>query len=77
MRKTQIVMTKPVYLGLSILRLNKIVMYVFWFEYVKPKNGRKAKFCYMDTDSFTVYIKTEDIYVDIEKDAEARFNTSN
>ena len=31
----------------------------------------------MDTDSFTVYIKTGDIYVDIAKDVEARFDTSN
>ena len=31
----------------------------------------------MDTCSFTVYIKTEDIYVDIAKVVEKRFNTSN
>ena len=30
----------------------------------------------MDTVSFIVYIKTKDIYVDIEKDVEARFHTS-
>ena len=31
----------------------------------------------MDTDNFIVYIKTEDIYADIAKDVEARFDTSN
>ena len=31
----------------------------------------------MDTDRFTVYIKTEDIYSDIAKDFETRFDTSN
>ena len=31
----------------------------------------------MDTDSFIVYIKAEDIYLDITKDVETRFNTSN
>ena len=31
----------------------------------------------MDTDSFTVYVKTDDIYVDISKDVETRFDTSN
>ena len=31
----------------------------------------------MDTDSFMVYIKTEDIYADIVKDVETRFDTSN
>ena len=31
----------------------------------------------MDTDSFIVYIKTEDIYRDIAEDVETRFDTSN
>ena len=51
MKKTEIFMNKPVYLGLSILELSKIVMYEFWYDYVKPKYGEKAKLCYMDTVS--------------------------
>ena len=43
----------------------------------KSKIWKKAKLCYMDTDSFIVYIKTKHIYVDIAKDAETRFDTSN
>ena len=31
----------------------------------------------MDTDSFIVYIKTDDIYKDIAEDDETRFDTSN
>ena len=31
----------------------------------------------MDTGSFIVYIKTDDIYEDIAEDVEARFDTSN
>ena len=46
----QILMTKPVYLGLSILKLSKIVMYEFWYDYVKPKYVQKIKLCYMETD---------------------------
>ena len=57
MRKTHILMKKPVYLGLLILELSKIVTYEFWYDYVKLKYGRKAKLCYMETDSFIVYIK--------------------
>ena len=75
MRKTQILMNKPVYLGLSILDLSKTVIYEFWYDYVKPKYGENAKLCYMDTDSFIVHVKTDDIYKDIAKDAEARFDT--
>ena len=61
---------------LSIPELNKILMYEFWDDYVKPKYGEKVKLCYMDTDSFIVFIKREDIYKDIAGDAEARFDTS-
>ena len=31
----------------------------------------------MDTDSFIVYIKTDDIYQDIAEDVETRIDTSN
>ena len=51
MRKTQILMNKPVYLGLSILDLSKTVIYEFWYDYVKPKYGKNRKLCYMDADS--------------------------
>ena len=54
-------MNKPVYWGLSILQLSKILMFEFWYDYVKQKYDKKAKLCYMDTDSFIVYIKTDDI----------------
>ena len=50
-------MNKPVYLGLSVRELNKILMHQFWYNDVKPKYGEKAKLCYMDTDSFIVYKK--------------------
>ena len=50
-------MIKPVYLGLSILEISKIVMCEFWYDYVKPKH-KKAKLCSMDTDSLIAYIKT-------------------
>ena len=64
MARTWILMTKLFYLGLSILEISKIVMYGFLY-------------CYMDTDSFIVCIKTEDIYIHIVKDVETKFNTSN
>ena len=37
----------------------------------------KLKLCYMDTESFIVYIKADDIYKDIVEDVETRFDTSN
>ena len=70
-------MNKPAYLGLSIVKLSKISMYEFWYDYVKPTYGEKVKLCYMDADSFIVYIETNDTYKDIAKDVETRFDTSN
>ena len=43
-------------------------MYQFWSDYIKPKCGKKAKLCYMDTENFIVFIKTDDIYKDIAED---------
>ena len=37
MKKTKLKMNKPVYLGMSILDINKTLMYEFWYYYVKPK----------------------------------------
>ena len=75
-------MNKSVYLGLSILEISKTLMYEFWYDYTKPKYQQSciennAKLCYMDTDSFIIYIATEDVYEDIADDAKKRFGTSN
>ena len=68
MRKTQILINKFVYLGLSILDLSKTVVHKFWYDYVKPKYGEKSRLCYMDTGSSIVYVRTGSIYKDIAKD---------
>ena len=52
-------------------------MYEFWYDYVKPNYGENATLCYMDTDSFIVHVKTDDIYKDIAKNVKTRFYTSN
>ena len=76
MRKTQILMNKPAYLGLSISDLSKNVMYAIWYDYVKPKCCKNEQLCYMDTDSFIVYVKADNIWKDIEQEVETRFDTS-
>ena len=76
-KKTSDLMNKRVYLGFSILELTKMLMYEFWYDYVNPKYCEKAKLCYVDTDSFIVYVKTDDIYKEIEEDLETRYDTSN
>ena len=48
----------------------------FQYDQVQPRYREKAKLCHMNTDSFIVYIKIEDIYIDIAKDVETRFDMS-
>ena len=76
-KKTKVKMNKPVYLGLSILEISKTLMYEFGYDYMKLKYSDNVKLCYMDTDSFTMYIKTEDSYKDIANNVEKIFDTSN
>ena len=49
----------------------------FWYDYVKTKYAEKVKLCYMDTDSFIVHVKTDDIYKETVEDVETRSDTSN
>ena len=77
MKKTKVKMNKPIYVGLPILEISKILMYEFWYDYMKPKYGNDVKLCYMDTDSFIMNVKTNDFYEVIANDVENRFDTSN
>ena len=54
MKKTEIIMNRPVYIGLSILELSKILMYEFWYDYVKPK--------YDENQSCVIWIQTVSLY---------------
>ena len=62
MKKTEVKMNKPLYLGQAILDISKTLMYEFWYVYIKPKYGDKVRLCYTDTDSFIMHIKTEEFY---------------
>ena len=70
-------MNKPFYIDWSVLEISKVVMYEFLYDFVKLKYEEKTILCYTNTENFTVYIKTGDIYLHTAKDVEARFDTSN
>ena len=76
MKRTKVKMNKPIYLGLSILDISKILMYEFWYDYMKTKYNNNVELCYMNTDSFVMNIKTSDFYKDIANDVDKRFDTS-
>ena len=40
-KKKETLMNKPAYLGLLMLELSKKLMHEFWYDYVKPKYGKK------------------------------------
>ena len=77
MKKTKVKMTKPLYLGVSILDISKTLMYKFWYGYIKPKYGDSAKLCFTDTDSFVIHIIAEDLFKDIAPDVDIRLDISN
>ena len=59
-KKTEVTINKPIYLGQAVLDLSKTVMFEFWYDNLKPMYGDKNRLCYTDTDSFIIHIKTDD-----------------
>ena len=72
--QTKLVCNKPIQVGLAILDLSKTLMYEFHYDYMKQKYPQ-CRLLFTDTDSLCYDIPTEDIYKDIEKDADL-FDTS-
>ena len=68
MRKIQLMINKPFYVGFSVLELSKLHMARFHYEYIVPKYGEKANLLFTDTDSHMYYIETEDVYEDFWQD---------
>ena len=76
MRKTYVVMDKPIVVGQAILNKSKVLMYKFCYDYFKTKYNDEVKLLYMDTDSFVLYIETEDFFEDIKNDIHDWYDTS-
>ena len=76
MKKAKAKINKPVYLGMQILDVSKLLMYDFWFDYIKLKYQDKRKLCYMDADSSVILIAAY-FYKDISNDVKKWFDTSN
>ena len=58
--KSVLILDKPIYVGLGILELSKLLMCKFHYEYLKNKFD--AKLLFTDTDSLVYEIKGEDVY---------------
>ena len=64
------------YLGQAILDLSKTLIYEFHYDYMRRKYGSKVKLSYIDTSSFGYEIEAEDLYKDIAKEVEPKFDTT-
>ena len=43
MKKIRVKMTKPLYLGMSVLDIGKMLINEFWYDYINPNYGDRAK----------------------------------
>jgi hypothetical protein len=75
MKKTSVVLNKPVFTGFTVLELSKLLMFQFWYECIKPLYGEKVKLLYTDTDSLIIHVETEDVYQDMKEHSDW-FDTS-
>ena len=74
MKTLKVNLDKPVYMGMCVLDLSKLLMFEFYYDYFKPKYP-DAKVLYTDTDSLLLDIPTDDIYKDMETELE-HYDTS-
>ncbi|XP_051168412.1 uncharacterized protein LOC127286142 [Leptopilina boulardi] len=75
LHKTEVLLNKPIYVGLSVLDISKTLIYDFHYGHMLKKYGDACKLLYTDTDSLIYEIKCEDIYKDMKKDID-KFDTS-
>ena len=71
-RKNKVTLTlnKPVYTGMCILELSKVLMYEFHYNCIKNKYDNNSRLFSIDTDILMYEIKTEDDYKDFRDNIE-------
>ena len=74
--KLTFTLSKPVYIGMCISELSKVLMYEFHYDYIKNKYGNNPRLLFTYIDSLMYEIKIEDIYKDFSNDKEI-FDFSN
>ena len=63
--KVTLTLRKPVYIGICIFELCKVLIYDFHYDYIKNKCWKNSKLLLTDTDDLMYEIKTEDVYEDL------------
>ena len=62
--KKEIILNKPIAVGVAILSLSKYHMYNFYYNILKEKYGDNLSLLYTNIDSFVSNVKTDDVYKD-------------
>lgn len=76
MLQTEIIMDKPIIIGMCVLEISKLCMYEFHYRHMLQKYGDKSHLLYTDTDSFIYEITDiDDIYEDMKADIH-KYDTS-
>jgi len=65
--KQRVTLNKPITVGFAILEISKLIMYQFYYDYLKPTYGNNCKLLFTDTDSFCRHIQTDDLYGDMAR----------
>ena len=77
MKRTKLVYSKPIYLGMCILDLSKTLMYDFHYSTATSRISMvMTQNCYLPTQIRWHMRRTEDFYADIKDDIESKFDTS-
>ena len=75
LNRTEITITKPIYVGMSVLDISKTHMYDFHYNFMKKHLGKSCKLLYTDTDSLIYDIQGTNIY-DLMRQNLDKFDTS-
>ena len=59
--KVTLTFNKPVYVGMCILDLSKVLIYEFHYSYIENEYSNSSRLSFTDTDSLMYEIKTEDV----------------
>lgn len=76
MQRLNVLYNKPLYIGFAILEISKIVIYDFFYNYLKNKYANNVKLLYTDTDSLVIEVKTDNFYQDMSRNSD-KFDLSN
>lgn len=75
LNKTNILMNKHIVVGMAILDISKVLMFDFYYNFLKHEYGDNVELAYTDTDSYLLQIKTDSFYDDMKRNLHL-FDTS-